>query len=153
MNGLHVGVAIRQRLIRRRHLSWLRAQSRLISIKGQPMLLIIGRWARRLILSLNVPRQQAHLGTENGQLLSSKYGILRAVRRFGWASAPRSFKVYPIAASLSHASTAHRVLMRPTWSADRLSGWQGIVPPSPFPARAVGGRPRQGRFGASAELR
>jgi chaperonin GroEL (HSP60 family) len=60
---------------------------------------------------------------------------------------------YPIAASLSHASTAHRVLMRPTWSADRLSGWQGIDPPSPFPARAVGGRPRQGRFGAPAELR
>ena len=91
-------------------------------------------------------------GPENGQLLSSKYGILRAVRRFGWASEPRSFKVYPIALVVARPNNA-RVLTRPTLSADRLSGSQGIDPPSPFPARAVGGRPRQGRFGAPAELR
>ncbi len=69
------------------------------------MRLIIGTWARRLNIVAKRPAlvQQPILGPENGQLLSSKYGILWAVRRFGWASDPRSFKVYPIAAWLSHA--------------------------------------------------
>ncbi|MGA8689760.1 MAG: polyphosphate kinase, partial [Methyloceanibacter sp.] len=55
--------------------------------------------------------QQAYLGTRERAVVvlegwdaAGKGGI---VRRLGWAMDPRSFKVYPIAAPLSHEESKH----------------------------------------------
>ena len=55
--------------------------------------------------------QQAYLGTRERAVVvlegwdaAGKGGI---VRRLGWAMDPRSFKVYPIAAPLSHEAGKH----------------------------------------------